>query len=120
MLHKSICVQFQFELLHCWPDAPDEVKYLRELHRHVMHVAAVIEVFHEDRELEFIMTKHYLEQYVEATKEYWPESISCEEIAERLISIIHAKPVMTFADRDITVSVFEDGENGAVVKYTKN
>lgn len=117
MMSSSICVQLQFELIHCWPKAPTEVLYLRSRHRHMAHVRAEIEVFDDDRELEFIMVKHYLERWIDTDKECWDISISCEQIAKKVLAVLQSK----YGDhRDITVSVFEDGENGAVVKYTKN
>jgi hypothetical protein len=41
---------------------------------------------------------------------------SCEMIAESLIGYIKDN----YPNRDITVKIFEDNENGAILEYTKN
>lgn len=109
---RHITIKFQFEGIHRWPDAPEEVKFLRDLHRHMFHVEAMIEVKHNDRDLEFIMVKRALEEYVQRNKNDWPETISCEQIAEGLIHYIDQ---LYGGDRSISVNVSEDGENGATV-----
>jgi hypothetical protein len=60
-MKKFIEVTWQFEGLHCWPSAPDEVAFLRSPHRHIFHCRARLEVFHQDREVEFILLKRNLE-----------------------------------------------------------
>jgi len=37
-LYTEIFVTFSFEGEHCYPDAPDEVSYLRNVHRHLFNV----------------------------------------------------------------------------------
>lgn len=109
---KYIEVQFQFEGTHLWKDAPAEVSFLRFPHRHEFHVKAMIEVHHDDRELEFIMVKRDLIKHVESTP--YPIEYSCEQMAEELLEYICA----TYGSgRRISVRVTEDGENGSVVSY---
>lgn len=103
-----ISVSDQFESMHCWPEAPEEVSFLRNLHRHVFHVNAEIEVKTDDRELEFIIVKRSL-------KKFYPPfnagRLSCEQMAKK----IHDGLIGLFGFRNIRVCVFEDGENGAIV-----
>lgn len=99
-----------FEGLHCWPGCPfEEVKYLRDLHRHVFHIKAHKQVFHDDRDVEFIMLKHKVEWYL---KERYPGgamgATSCEMLGRDLMEKFDL----------IEVEVSEDGENGAIVKKT--
>jgi hypothetical protein len=97
----------QFQGIHQWAGCPfEEVKYLRDLHRHVFHVKAYKEVFHNDRDVEFIMLKNSITQYL-ATR--FPNSImgsmSCEMLAEELIEHFGLSQC----------EVNEDNENGAIV-----
>lgn len=98
--------------IHRWLNCPyDEVKYLRDYHRHVFHIKATIQVCHDDRDVEFIMLKNkidkYLrEQYFDPTQQVCMfGDRSCEMIAQDLIS--------TFSLIECEVS--EDGENGSIV-----
>lgn len=105
----KIRVRNQFPLQHCWPEAPACVQFLRNVHRHMMHVTTEIEVFHDDRELEFIMVKDYIQGLIDLTN--FPTRTSCERIAKWLIDELEEK----YGKRYIQVVVEEDGENGAIV-----
>jgi hypothetical protein len=107
---KDIEVFFTFEASHCWPDAPKPVAFLKFDHRHVFHCRARIEVLHDDRELEFILVKRCLEQEVK-TWGFDLGSQSCEQMALLVLEFIMKK----YGLRRSSVSVHEDGENGAVV-----
>jgi hypothetical protein len=71
-----------------------------------------IDVFHDDRELEFIQFKRWLEAlYVNTVLQL--DYKSCEMIADDLYVQIAAK----YPDRDVHIEVSEDGENGCYVEY---
>ena len=61
MNKKYIFVTFQKEGIHRYPDAPEGVEFLRHPHRHMFHFRVEIEVFHDDRDIEFILFKRELE-----------------------------------------------------------
>lgn len=120
-LKTEVWCTLQVEGTHNWPDCPyDEVAYLRDPHRHIFHIKAYKEVFHDDRDVEFIMMKHRIQKYF--VEKYWAGwnqkegfngtalcefgAMSCEMIAKDLIS--------TFDLSRCEVS--EDGENGAIVE----
>ena len=42
-----VVVKTEFEGFHSWEDAPDEVSFLRNLHRHIFHVTAKWKVNHD-------------------------------------------------------------------------
>lgn len=105
----KIRVRNQFPLIHCWPQAPYNVAYLRDAHRHMMHVTTEMEVFHDDREIEFILVKEFINRQIDAAD--FPIRISCEQIAKWLIKKLEEK----YGERYIQVTVEEDGENGAIV-----
>lgn len=109
----SIVVRTQFEGLHHWPEAPDEVGFLRHPHRHIFHVQLEIAVMHGDRELEFILVKRALDTYLAAFTEASLADVatrgSCEDIAQMVIDWASLK----YGHRPMECLVSEDGENGA-------
>ena len=59
---KKIWVTFRREGIHCFPAAAtdpklEDVAFLASPHRHIFHFRVAIDVFHDDRELEFIQFK---------------------------------------------------------------
>ena len=110
-------VKTQFEGLHCWPEAPDEVGFLRNMHRHMFHVVLRIPVEHSDRDVEFIMAKHNLDKFVK--EEYGCDGsiynlgrTSCEEIARSVLDWAHREYGIKPWCGNVSVGVFEDNENG--------
>lgn len=112
-LQNSIRVRTRFEDFHKWEDAPDEVAFLRSLHRHEFHVTAKIGVSHQDRQIEFIMYKRWLDQFILDQVKPMPPTKSCEMMATRIIE----GTLTEYGDRFIAVEVSEDGENGGMVTY---
>lgn len=100
----AIFSRTRFEGFHCWPDAPNDVAFLRVVHRHEFHVTAFKKVNHDDRDVEFILYKRRIDNAIEALKdgnnvEHW----SCERWAREIGELVEAD----------CVEVSEDGENGA-------
>lgn len=118
-IKRWVEVSFQKEGIHKYPQALidetlDGVYYLGYPHRHIFHFYVRLEVFHNDREVEFILLKRRLETlYKEGTLEL--DYQSCEMMAENLIEYIKG----AYINRDVIVKVFEDDENGAILEYTK-
>ena len=101
----------QIEGVHCWPGCPfDEVAYLRDPHRHIFHIKAFQPVTHSDRDVEFIILKHRIAEYLhreyfsDTAHLHWFGAMSCEMIAEELSSHFNLT----------RCEVNEDGENGCV------
>ena len=105
---------FQREFIHSYPDAPEEVSFLREPHRHMLHIRTDIQVFNDDRELEFILVKRDLDQFATTLDLTVPSTRSCETIARAFLNHIHEEWGIR---RDVRISVSEDGENGAILEY---
>lgn len=100
-----LIVRFEFEGIHNWKEAPDEVSFLRNPHRHIFKCEVWIEQFHNDRELEYFIVKRKLQ-----SKSYLKEiGNSCEMIAERISEEIPQ-------GRKYKIFVFEDGENGTCLE----
>jgi len=119
---KSIWVTFRKEGVHLYPAAAtdpklatgdwDDVSFLGVAHRHIFHFKVRIEVFHDDRDIEFIQFKRWLEKlYNEDILEL--NHKSCEMISDDLYQEISAR----FPGRFVEIEVSEDGENGSLIYY---
>jgi hypothetical protein len=96
---------------HHWPNAPEQVDYLRSNHRHVFHITVAVSVKHTDRDVEFITLRKDVDNYFQSrSKQFGPES--CEMIADRVQTYLEKKDY-----RVTRVTVSEDNENGATVYY---
>ena len=137
---RSIWVTFTKEGIHKYPAALtdpnlatgdwDDVSFLGYPHRHVFHFKVWLEVFHDDRDVEFIQFKRWLERlYAEQKSEIGFEmnypvvqkesSVlqldykSCEMIADELAEHVQAM----YPGRWLKISVAEDNENGCEMEY---
>jgi hypothetical protein len=119
---RQIWVTFQKEGIHCYPAAASDpalatgdeydVSFLASPHRHIFHFQVWIDVVHNDRDIEFIQFKRWLENlYRDDTLQL--DHKSCEMISDDLYLQIAQK----YPDRAVWIEVSEDGENGALVKY---
>lgn len=114
-IERYITVRSQFEGLHRWKDAPEEVMFLRSHHRHIFRIHVTIQITGNDRELEYFMVLNRLNKFLQKTFSVdKPMDASCEMIGE---IIIHDFLVSTYGSRFYTVEVSEDGENSAIIKY---
>ena len=114
---KKIWVTFQKEGIHRYPQALtdpalEQVKFLGYDHRHIFHFRVDIEVFHNDRDIEFILFKRELEDlYTSGT--LLLDHKSCEMMADDLSKYILNK----YPGRSLEISVSEDNENGCINTY---
>lgn len=104
-----IYVTFDVEGYHAWENAPKEVSFLRNIHRHMFKFKATISVNHDDREVEFFMFQHEVAKAITCV-----DNKSCEMLARELCDYISS----AYPGRYVEVEVSEDGENGAIVAYT--
>jgi len=111
---KFIFVTFQREGIHCYPDAPAGVEFLQHPHRHMFHFRVEIEVFTDDRDIEFILFKRELEGlYSDIDGSLELDNRSCEMMADDIAEYVQE----AYPGRDLIVTVSEDGENGAICNY---
>ncbi len=113
-----ITCQYRFEAQHRWEGAPEEVDFLRTYHRHEFHVHVKVQVYHNDREMEFIQLKRNLEEQTKLWVEQADGHIrSCETTAEaiHLYVLDNYPPPQPGSARLVEVLVLEDGENGGGV-----
>jgi hypothetical protein len=117
MNKKFIWVTFQKKGIHRYPRAEYDaslidVGYLGHDHRHLFKFKVSIEVFHDDRELEFHQFLNWLEDlYAQSVLEL--DFKSCEMIADDLYKKINTN----YPRRDVTIEVSEDGECGVTAVY---
>jgi hypothetical protein len=120
--NKMIWVTFQKEGIHAYPAAATDpnlatgdeydVSFLATPHRHIFHFRVWLSVTHNDRDVEFIQFKRWLENL-------YKDSIlkldykSCEMMSDDLYDMISQK----YPNREVWIEVSEDGENGSFIKY---
>ena len=120
--NKMIWVTFRKEGMHRYPAAATDpnlatgdeydVSFLANEHRHIFHFRVWIGVTHNDRDIEFIQFKRWLENlYKDAILSL--DHKSCEMMSDDLYDSINKK----YPGREIWIEVSEDGENGSFIKY---
>jgi hypothetical protein len=119
---RMIWVTFQKEGIHCYPAAATDpnlatgdeydVSFLGTPHRHIFHFRVSIDVFHNDRDIEFIQFKRWLENlYKDGVLQL--NYKSCEMIADDL----YVQIAQRYPSRCVIIEVSEDGENGCSITY---
>ena len=121
---KMIWVTFRKEGIHKYPAALTEpnlatgdeydVSFLGYPHRHIFHFRVWINVQHDDRDIEFIQFKRWLESLYNGQGSVLSlDYKSCEMMSEDLYQQISQK----YPSREIWIEISEDGENGSFIKY---
>lgn len=119
---RKIWVTFQKEGVHKYPAALQDpqlatgdsydVSFLGYPHRHIFHFRVSIDVWHNDRDIEFIQFKRWLENL-------YKDSVlvldykSCEMMSDDLYLQIADR----YPGRAVEIEVSEDGENGCSIHY---
>ena len=120
---NMIWVTFTQEGVHKYPAAAtdpklatggwDDVSFLGVPHRHIFHFRVWLEVFHDDRDVEFIQFKRWLQRLYNVEGVLQLDYKSCEMIADDL----YAEIIKKFPDRKVWIEVSEDGENGCLKQW---
>ena len=121
---RMIWVTFRKEGIHKYPAALDDpklatgdeydVSFLGYPHRHIFHFKVGITVTHNDRDIEFIQFKRWMEKlYNEGTLNL--DYKSCEMMSDDLYNQIRQK----YPHREVHIDISDDGENGAHIEYAK-
>lgn len=110
-MKTSIVVKLQYEALHNWPGVVEvlphlpEIHFLQYPHRHIFHITLEKEVTHADRDIEIILFKREVLDYLQASFNGHLGHRSCEMLAEQLLKRFNC----------LSAEVLEDNENGAKV-----
>ena len=119
---RQIWITFRKEGIHKYPAALTDpaladVQFLGYPHRHMFHFRVWIDVFHNDRDLEFIQFKRWCESLYNSDNSVLSlDHKSCEMIADDLYIQIATR----YPGRVVHIEVAEDGENGALIRYELN
>jgi hypothetical protein len=122
--NKMIWVTFRKEGIHKYPAAATDpnlatgdeydVSFLASPHRHIFHFRVWLSVTHNDRDVEFIQFKRWLEKLYSSTQGVLSlDYKSCEMMSDELYTHISQK----YPSREVWIEVSEDGENGSFIKY---
>jgi hypothetical protein len=125
---RKIWVTFRREGIHRYPAAATDpqlatgdeydVSFLASPHRHIFHFRVWIDVFHNDRDIEFIQFKRWLENLYTS---YRSDSNSVLELdfksCEMLADDLYLQVAGRYPGRAVWIEVAEDGENGCLIKY---
>ena len=119
---RKIWITFRREGIHCYPEAASDpalatgdqydVSFLANPHRHIFHFRVWIDVFHNDRDIEFIQFKRWIDNIYDAGFLQLNYK-SCEMIADDL----YIKIADRYPGRAVWIEVAEDGENGCLIRY---
>jgi hypothetical protein len=125
---RKIWITFRREGIHKYPAAATDpnlctageydVSFLASPHRHIFHFRVWIDVFHNDRDIEFIQFKRWLENLYSYSNNNQSSVLeldwkSCEMIADDL----YIQIAQRYPERAVWIEVAEDGENGCLIKY---
>lgn len=114
---RKIWVTFQRAGLHRYAQAQEsptltDVSYLGLVHRHLFKFKVAIEVYHNDRDIEFHQFLNWLESLY-STNVLELDHKSCEMISDDLYSKIQSR----HPGRYIRIEISEDGECGSDIEY---
>lgn len=95
-MKKQIIVQFDIEGFHQYKDAPNEVEFLRNNHRHKFKIKAGFKITHNEREKELFMMRdlaiNYINESYGIPAEF--ENMSVESIAEEIIEFFEPEDIL--------------------------
>ena len=119
---RQIWVTFKKEGIHRYPAAATDpllctageydVSFLANAHRHIFHFKICIDVFHNDRDLEFIQVKRWLEGL------YNKDILQLDfKSVEMIADDLYIQIADRYPNRNVVIEVSEDGENGCCISY---
>ena len=115
---RYVWVTFQRVGFHFYPAAATDpalkdVEYLGSKHRHLFKFKVQIQIFHNDRELEFHQVLNFCESLFESNQ-IDIDSKSVEMLADDLFTEL----AIRYPGRDMIIDVSEDGECGCSIEYS--
>ena len=119
---RKIWVTFKKEGIHRYPAAATDpllctageydVSFLASPHRHIFWFKVWIDVFHSNRDLEFIQFKRWLESL------YSKDILQLDfKSVEMIADDLYIQIAERYPNRNVVIEVSEDGENGCSVEY---
>jgi len=119
---RKIWVTFSREGIHRYPAAGTDpnlctageydVSFLANPHRHLFKFCVWIDVWHSNRDLEFIQFKRWLESL------YSKDILQLDfKSVEMLADDLYLQIAERYPERAVWIEISEDGENGCLIKY---
>ena len=119
---RKIWVTFRKEGIHRYPAAATDpnlctageydVSFLASPHRHMFWFKVWIDVWHNNRDLEFIQFKRWLESL------YSKDILQLDfKSVEMLADDLYLQIAERYPDRAVWIEISEDNENGCLIKY---
>jgi len=119
---RKIWVTFKKEGIHRYPAAATDpllctageydVSFLANPHRHIFWFKVWIDVFHSNRDLEFIQFKRWLESL------YSKDILQLDfKSVEMIADDLYIQIADRYPNRAVVIEVSEDGENGCSISY---
>jgi hypothetical protein len=119
---RKIWVTFRKEGIHRYPAAATDpllctageydVSFLSSPHRHIFWFKVWIDVFHSNRDLEFIQFKRWLESL------YSKDILQLDfKSVEMIADDLYIQIADRYPGRAVVIEVSEDGENGCLIEY---
>jgi len=119
---RKIWVTFKKEGIHRYPAAATDpllctageydVSFLANPHRHIFWFKVWIDVFHSNRDLEFIQFKRWLESL------YSKDILQLDfKSVEMIADDLYIQIADRYPNRNVVIEVSEDGENGCSISY---
>jgi hypothetical protein len=117
LARRKIWVTFQRAGFHRYPAAETEpllqdVSYLAARHRHLFKFRVELEIFHNDRDVEFHQALNYCESLYQANQ----LDIDYKSV-EMLADDLYLQLTQRYPGRSIAIEVSEDGECGCRIEY---
>lgn len=114
-MRTVVTVQVKVPGFHHWPDAPPEVEFLADPHRHLFTFKLMMEVT-QSRQYEFFILQQQLRNYLDELYDSHESGLgydfgasSCEELAKATLELFQTVGVVA------AVEVSEDDENSAYI-----
>jgi hypothetical protein len=119
---RKIWVTFRKEGIHRYPEAATDpllctageydVSFLSSPHRHIFWFKVWMDVFHSNRDLEFIQFKRWLESL------YSKDILQLDfKSVEMIADDLYIQIAERYPNRAVVIEVSEDGENGCCISY---
>lgn len=122
MLEQWIKIKSDFIGHHRFANASQmspAISFLENTHRHKFLIEFQIQVFHDDREIEFFILKNQIDSFLTGLAQTMTAEKnsrnSCEQIGKMIINYVKK---LYPSRRKMIVEVSEDGESSAIVNYT--
>lgn len=116
---RTIAVRFTVAGIHRWAHARGTRHYLAHPHRHLFAFEVAVPVDHDDRYIEFHDLLALAQDTFAGFEANGGNMLFGEASCEHLAHMVAERVLHLTSVPEVTVSVFEDDENGARLTFTR-